>query len=449
MLTVLLAAALVPAVPFVHEGETAEGLEGSTDYSKVFAISNHSGYPSLLTDNVLRLAHTSDSSGYTRLNENTWESSSGFISRDALRFYNSWSIVLTAKPGTVTPVSGNSRIGPFFTVGLSSHNNLATVNGYGWYVDRTYERGGWQSTQFTVRQVSGGFPVGDALRGPWSTSWGSTMRLDYDAIADTISFQNGSTRDVVTNVRSLIGSYCYVYLAGGISWTNENGASSAVPSAVGHNVAFGEMTLPRLSPVIENVTLYRSDGVTPVGKDDTVAPGELLKVACRVRNTNSASVSGSFKEQYPMHFRIVNNDVRQTLGIQIDRSYSVTFSSGDSGSWSQDARALVSEEGAPLTLYGTDPLDITYFVRASSDGTAVVLSQELVEDTFKGIQASTVRLVNEHPFDPAPDGVDPSDPSSGAGTAWHYTRLPKANGNGWNVSPVTLTFYPGITTSWS
>ncbi|MEC4185474.1 hypothetical protein VJ918_11715, partial [Adlercreutzia sp. R21] len=29
------------------------------------------------------------------------------------------------------------------------------------------------------------------------------------------------------------------------------------------------------------------------------------------------------------------------------------------------------------------------------------------------------------------------------GSDWHYTRLPAANGNGWNRSPVTVTFYPG------
>ena len=101
----------------------------------------------------------------------------------------------------------------------------------------------------------------------------------------------------------------------------------------------------------------------------------------------------------------------------------------------------------PVTLVGTRTHTISWEATISgSAGEAVALSQALVEDSFQGTTDIDTRiLVAEQPLIPAPGDADPDDPSSWGtpGHDYHYTRLPLANENGWNTSPVTVTFYPG------
>ncbi|MVX62014.1 hypothetical protein GKZ27_11235 [Enterorhabdus mucosicola] len=99
-----------------------------------------------------------------------------------------------------------------------------------------------------------------------------------------------------------------------------------------------------------------------------------------------------------------------------------------------------------VVLKGTQSTIVTWEAEVTgTQGDAIVLSQELVEDSFGGTFPHTVELVAERPLLPAPGDADPDDPSSWGtpGHDYHYTRLPAANENGWNTSPVTVTFYPG------
>ncbi|WP_296008860.1 hypothetical protein [uncultured Adlercreutzia sp.] len=156
-------------------------------------------------------------------------------------------------------------------------------------------------------------------------------------------------------------------------------------------------------------------------------------------------MSGGFVEQYPVHLKLANTAQYPTSGLDpfVDSSHPVRVDETTVAA-SSSADTPTGANGVPVTLAGTTPVTVSYWATVSGEaGDAVMLSQQLIEDSFQGSHYATTKLVNERPLEVAPDGADPSDPSSGAGTAWHYTRLPKANENGWNVSPVTLTFYPG------
>ncbi|MEC4185460.1 hypothetical protein VJ918_11645, partial [Adlercreutzia sp. R21] len=110
------------------------------------------------------------------------------------------------------------------------------------------------------------------------------------------------------------------------------------------------------------------------------------------------------------------------------------------------ASAIDSSSGIPLTLVGRNETKITYYARITQvAGAAVSLGQQLIEDSFGGTQESGVTLLSPKALKPLPDDANPDDPSSWgtAGKDYHYTRLPAANVNGWNNSPVTVTFYPG------
>lgn len=250
----------------------------------------------------------------------------------------------------------------------------------------------------------------------------------------------------ISNARSHArGNSAFLNIWGEIAWLSVNGASSAnAPVNAQVSITFNSMSLPNLTPEIYDIGLYRADG-TRIGKDDAVQPGETVQVRCTVRNSNSAAATSGFNEQYPMHLKLADTAEHPTSGLEpfADSSHPVQVN-GTTVATAAGPNTLTGANGVPVTLSGTTPVTVSYWAKVSGGaGGAVTLSQELIEDSFQGSHYATTKLVNEHPFEPAPDGVDPSDPSSGAGTAWHYTRLPKANENGWNTSPVTLTFYPG------
>ena len=242
----------------------------------------------------------------------------------------------------------------------------------------------------------------------------------------------------------------YLNIWGQIDWKSNSATSANAPYHEEVSVTFNSMSLPNLSPQIYDVALYRADGTLIDKENDYVQPGDKVQVRCTVRNSNSAAAAGGFNEQYPMHVKLTNTDEHPTQGLTpfVDADHRVEVRNeshiGESTQTSKGDNAIDGANGVPVVLVGTQPTTVSWWAEVSGgQGGAVKLSQELIEDSFQGRQYSTVELVDERPLEPAPDGVDPSDPDSGAGTAWHYTRLPAANENGWNSSAVALRFYPG------
>ncbi|MEC4184300.1 hypothetical protein VJ918_05695, partial [Adlercreutzia sp. R21] len=146
-----------------------------------------------------------------------------------------------------------------------------------------------------------------------------------------------------------------------------------------------------------------------------------------------------------MHIKLADTAEHPTKGLTpfVDGSHPVQVKQGG-GDFSNVATSasddtVSGKNGVPVTLVGNTPVTVSWWAEISGvEGGAVTLSQQLVEDSFQGSQYATVELVDEHPLTPG-DGTGSGVP----GRDWHYTRLPLANENGWNTSPVTVTFYPG------
>lgn len=280
-----------------------------------------------------------------------------------------------------------------------------------------------------------------------------TIRLSYDARTQTGTMTTGSTSVDITNLRGTYGSSAYLAFMGDVEWTGRGEVLKPPPSDDMQVFAtFKSMSLPNLTPEMSNepkafadhdIAVYRADGTTRISSTDSVGQGERVLVVVRTRNANRNAVSGSFEERYPMHLRL---SAAQGIKPLIDASHPVTVQVPglDVVSITDPAQAVESADGVPLELVGYDKdTVVSYWATINAEGNSVDLTHELVEDSFQGRQAASVHLVDDKSLEPAPDGADPSDPNSGAGTAWHYTRLPAANENGWNASPVTVTFYPG------
>lgn len=208
------------------------------------------------------------------------------------------------------------------------------------------------------------------------------------------------------------------------------------------------MSLPNLTPEIYDIVLYRADGKTVIDKNAIVQKGEKVQVQCIVRNASSKAGN----EQYSMHVKLANTAEHPTQGLTpfVDGSHPVQVKQGDGTfstvSTSANDDTVSGKNGVPITLVGNTPVTVSWWAEISgAEGNAVALSQQLIEDSFQGSQYATVELVAERPLVPAPGDADPDDPDSWGtpGTDYHYTRLPAANVNGWNNSPVTVTFYPG------
>ena len=209
------------------------------------------------------------------------------------------------------------------------------------------------------------------------------------------------------------------------------------------------MKLSNLTPQIYDISLYRADGTLIDKENDYVQPGDKVQVRCTVRNSNTAAVGDGFSEQFAMHVKLANTVAHPTQGLTpfADGSHPVQVN-GSAIATSLGDNTIQGKNGVPVTLVGNTPVTVSWWATVSGvQGGAVTLSQELIEDSFKGSVYSTVELVDERPLTPggSGEGADPDDPSTWgeAGSDYHYTRLPAPNANGWNSSPVTVTFYPG------
>lgn len=237
-------------------------------------------------------------------------------------------------------------------------------------------------------------------------------------------------------------------IMGGIDWSNASGSGAQAPSNLQVKVIFNSMSLPNLTPEIRDVKVYRADG-TEIARKDSVMPGDKVRIVCIVRNANTAASAAGFNEQYPMHVKLADTAAHPTRGLApfADSSHPVQVNDSNVATSLSD-NTISGKDGVPVTLVGNNDATVSWWAEVSgAQGGAVTLSQQLIEDSFGGSVYSTVELVDERPLTPGGtgNGADPGDPDTwgDAGHDYHYTRLPAANINGWNTSPVTVTFYPG------
>lgn len=451
-----------------------EGFVGTTDYNTLFEATNLNGEPALIEGSTLRAGSTLQPEHYDFVPGDLYPyyivSDSSFLSRGPVSLTASWTVRTHAAASPIVEAEKEKyAFFTYFSVGFLDRPEAMKAGGLGictygqeWNTSMTSPRtityanravNGVNQARFNERQL------------PEYTR--PSLVYAYDAATDTFTVElDGEQTMRVTNVRrDYLGgvSECWLSLSGGIGWRNDlvttldpaNPKKYPPTQTRTVGLTFDSMALPKLEPEISGITLYRYNDATkkydiPVEKHDVLGADEVVQVRCTVRNKSTAASAGGFDEQYSMHLKLAQTTDHPTQGIApfaeagfpmevLDKNGAVTSSVEEAG-----PETLSGKVGVPITLSGNDPVSVTYFARINQiNGQAVKVSHELIEDTFKGSQFATAELIADQELEPAPDGVDPDDPNSGAGTAFHYTRLPAANENGWNRSPVAVTFYAG------
>lgn len=489
-LTVLLAVGLMPlwgeapGIELAQAGEPGgaqstgaradEGFVGTTDYNTLFEATNLNGEPALIEGSTLRAGSTLQPEHYDFVPGDLYPyyivSDSAFLSRGPVSLTASWTVRTHAAASPIVEAEKEKyAFFTYFSVCFLDRPEATKAGGLGIC---TYGQE-WTTSMASPRTITYATRIIDGVNQtrfnekelPEYTR--SSLVYAYDAAADTFTVElDGEQTMRVTNVRrDYLGgaSECWLGLSGGIGWRNDlvetldpsNPEKYPATQTRTVGLTFDSMALPKLDPEISGISLYRYNDATkkydiPVEKHDVLGAGEVVQVRCTVRNKSAAASADGFDEQYSMHLKLAHTTDNPTQGIApfaeagfpmevVDKNGTVTSSVEEPG-----PETLSGKVGVPITLSGNDPVSVTYFARINqADGHAVKVSHELIEDTFQGSQFATAELIADQELKPAPPSMDPDDPDSGAGTAFHYTRLPIANENGWNRSPVAVTFYAG------
>ena len=458
-LAALLTVTLLPALP-ATEGtapHTAEALTGTTDYTKTFDTTNMYGTPGKIDGSTLRVASTANRSYYSRYpGSNIWGSVAGFVSKQKVSLKHNWRISFTGKvPSIPSSSSTLNYTAAFFGAGFIRTRAFTSTTGYIWrYLREWRPETGLSQAKLDLGELVNGQVPGtptNTTTAPWGNQ---RMSFSYDARTDKTALTVGTATVNVPGARTTFGDSAYLFFLGGIEWQPISDPSQpSAPSNMQVEATFDSMTLPNLDPEISDITLYRHNDATDVydilvGEDDVLERDEVVQARCTIRNRNAAASAGGYSEQFGMHLKLADTEAAPTRGIEpfADSTHPLQVN-GSTVATAAGPNTLSGANGVPITLTGNQAVNVTYYARVNqAGGQAVTVSHELVEDSFQGSQFKTVELLAEQPLKPAPDDVDPDDPASGAGKDFHYTRLPRANENGWNnsaTSPVRVTFYAG------
>lgn len=445
-MAVLLMAGLLPLVPGSPAVEEAEAdLVQCTDMNKLFYMKNNYGRPGAISGNRLTVANTRSYAplGY----DNGWSSSADMNPYKPVSLLQSWDISATVFMDQVNSLAG-LRCGQYGEVGFRL-GAAQEANGYDEYLSVFEQSMGLSGS------VEGAHPYRSLMllklwgadgKGQWeiTRTYGSKsvtagqeheIWLGYDPTSNggTLTFTHEEQSFTATGIRNRFGDSAYLSLVGNLDWQSLTSSVNA-PSCMGY-VEFQKFGLPRFDPVISDIRAYRADGTLIDPEKDLVEKGDRVRVVCTVKN----QFSDPRNEEYGVHLKLANTAAYPTKGATIASNEPVTAGS--------DAYTF-SGDGVPITLKGSTPVEVSYWCTISANkGDEVSISHELVEDSFLSSYFKTLDIVEEQPLvsGGAGEGADPDDPSTwgDAGKDYHYTRLPAANVNGWNNSPVTVTFYPG------
>lgn len=434
-LAVILAAGLLPLVPGAPVVEEAEALSGSTDYSSIFTIANRNGTPGYISGSTLVAASSMKPSDYAVVGEGQCRSSAFFISKKSMPLDMSWMIEATVNFRNLTYASGYANVGMNAMLGFTTGNNSNALNGVLASINRTATSSSIEnflaikdmknsagSNRLSTKQVI-------ADRSTWS------VRFVYTPSDQTLQLQTlwPSYTLSLPNVKSELGGANSAYLCF-IGTIGGNGKTTLVPRQQ-VDIEFESVTLPHLSPAIRSVSLYDEDG-NAIGPNDFVSNGSKVRVVCRLYNNDNNSKD----ERYPIHLKKVDSMV-SGFSPYSDASHRTKVNGA------VVSASITDEAGIPATLQGTSNASdstkdtvIEYWGTVNrSAGAAASVGHQIVEDVFGGTSGAVkTTLLNELPLVPG-DGTG----SGEAGSDYHYTRLPAPNVNGWNNSPVTVTFYPG------
>lgn len=442
-LSALLAAVLLPFAP---GSLPAQAAVSTSDYALVFDKGSSIGEPAdFIDDSTLRCASTQEREHYDFVPSAGWLSGGAFVTKKSASLCNSWEVQFT---GDISPLQWRDELNDLSSsmlLGFSSTGDPTDLNGYAWSwgENRNASLSGTQSTMF-IWNYAHSVAVTPVL-GPIAAPGASTQpgSFSYNAQTDIATLTiGGHSISSSAGIRSIMGDSAYFFVGGAIGWRVLNDPSAlCAPDNMQIACTFRSISFPNLDTVLTSA-LYRLNKETgkfdiPVSDIDELSRNDVVQVRCTVKNANPAA-SGIINERFSLHLKLSRTDEHPTWGLDpfADDSHPVTVD-GDVLDLTVDSAPLTGGTGVPLVIEGyNNPVVVTYYARVSEQGAqSVKISHELTEDTFQVSQFHTIGLTS---LKPAPD-----DPSLIPGRDYHYTRIPVANENGWNNSPVSITFAPG------
>lgn len=424
VLSIVLAAGLVPFIP---PTEQAEGVTWVSDYNSFFTpagpAASISGSTLTCTNRNRYVLDTNNSSFHF------WHSFANFNSKERISLLHDWTISFVATSVNFTSTSAYPYQAQSFGV---------TFNGKQVWNMECYaeESSGTRVRTLRIVDVRAGYaPI---VQQTFSGTLGGQATFQYDYSKDTVTMtMNGQTLSR-SNFRGTMGNSCWLSLFGSYNWRNAAHSETSTtppPLSPSMTVTFNSMALPHYDPLIENIKILNPSTHAQITASSPLPSDGVVLVSCTVRNNDSRAVDGDSKEEFATHLKIANTGAYVTQGFTpvYGPSYPVKVDDG------LVTNGRLDGNGLPVTLIGTTSRTITYYAKVDPTLSAVKLSQQLVEDSFKGSEYyGPVQLLPQRPLNPRPEGG-----GGKPGTDYHYTRSPKPNENGWNVAPVTVEFFPG------
>ncbi|MCQ4949992.1 hypothetical protein [Bittarella massiliensis (ex Durand et al. 2017)] len=451
---VLAAAFALACIPPVQR--TAQASVATTDYEKVFKIRNTGGVPTSYNGNGnFTLARTDDpkywrKNAYNDPSGKTSDSWGSFQTINPLSLYCDWTVTATFR--SPPPVADPNNYYTNCDVGFALNKSATPLDqgdyywiwygrGRGMYsasgVDATNTENGVFKTDCRL----GGIHQVPTYTGGPVGSYGSTshqLTLSYDCQKDELTIKRGNVTGTQGYIRQVAFPEGKVYLSvlGQIEWD----WNAQIPN-MQIDCHFDSFGYPDFDPAIQNITLYKDGTNQVVGANDVVTPGTVLRVESTVKN----KASGAGSQTFDLHLK-TSDDTQNypTQGLQfIADNKHPTSVGGTLVTTSKNGYTIDGQYGIPITMVGNTEYKVIYYVKVTeSSGQAVKLGQMLEDDVLANRDYVGATLLNERPLEP----LDPDDPASNTqapGSDYHYTRLPKANENGWNKDDVTVQFFAG------
>lgn len=432
----------MPGIP-TSQVEEAEAATGTTNYSDYFKVVNRFGSAGSVGNATLRAASTNHPSFYSYLADGkTWNSSAAFIGKSPLTFNSDWRVEATGEFRGISYNDTNEDLNTNLRCGLMKTND-SNMNGIllSWDRNWTKSSGQFRHTMGISDVINSVGHARESTKKSIAAYNSANIVFEYSTVNDTLTMTVGSYTTQLANVQSEIATWSNAYLCLlGTIGSAGNVTTQSVPNA-GQTVSltFESMVLTHLTPAVRSVSVYDENN-NAVNSKSAIAPGSKVRVVCRVYNNDSRS-SG---EKFATHFRL-DSAATKNITPFVDNAHPIKVD-GSTVSGSID-----SSTGVPVELKGTNNVQdtsndstIEYWATVNqSNGDAVVVGQQLLDDVFDGSASLTKTLLDARPITPAPGNIDPENPGTGAGTSFHFARRPLANANGWNNSPVTFTFFPG------
>lgn len=258
-----------------------------------------------------------------------------------------------------------------------------------------------------------------------------TSVLTYSSSTDKMTYSCNGYTSVITEVKKRLNGddAAYLCFGGRLKWANSTQpAVDKHPNNVYGNVSFSSIELPHFSPAVKDIVVYNSDTNQIISSTDSVKPGTRVRVVCQVWNSNSSAGA----EEFSVHVKQASEKMNNFIP---DNSIKTKVNNKEVDT------SLTAGDGVPITLTGRNVVNIEYVGEIGSDlKKATTVGYTMTDDIFGATDSQQRTLLEASNLVQGPDS---GGSSLKPGSDYHYTRLPSPNANGWNNTPVKVSFYTG------